>query len=334
MDEVGARVAFTPPLLLRIPSLSWVPRVRLGTFPTPVERVAAPPAGISPELWIKRDDLSGAPLGGNKVRALEFLLAGVGRGDEVVTVGGRGSTHALATAIYGRMLGARVHLVRWPQEMNGDARLVSARIATTGAVTHDARSAATAFVVATWLRLVRRARWIPAGGTSPLGTLGHVNAALELAEQVAARRMPPPARIVVPLGSGGTAAGLALGLAIAGLRTRVVCVGVVPRIVANRLRVLRLAASTARFMERATGMRFARPDTLRIEIDRTQYGGAYGRETAAGREAKEWLLRTHGVSADATYSAKALAAALSRRDPAAEGPTLFWLTYDARGVQR
>lgn len=334
MDEGGARIAFTPPLLLRIPSLSWVPRIRLGTFPTPVERVAAPAADLPAELWIKRDDLSGAPLGGNKVRALEFLLAGVRRGDEIVTIGGRGSTHALATALYGRTLGARVHVVRFPQEMNGDARFVSARIATTGAVMHDARTMATAFVVASWLRLVRHARWIPPGGTSALGALGHVNAALELAEQVAARRMPAPARIVVPLGSGGTAAGLALGLAIAGLRASVLCVAVVPRIVANRRRVLGLAASTARFMERATGMRFPRPDAARIEIDRTQYGGAYGRETAAGREAKEWLLRTHGVSADATYSAKALAAALARRDPAAQGPTLFWLTYDARGVRQ
>lgn len=334
MGEGGARIAFTPPLLLRIPSLSLVPRVRLGTFPTPVERVASPPAGISPELWIKRDDLSGAPLGGNKVRALEFLLAGVRRGDDVVTVGGRGSTHALATAIYGRTLGARVHVVRWRQEMNGDARLVSARLATTGAILHDARTAPGALVTATWLRLARRARWVPPGGTNALGTLGHVNAALELAEQLAARRMPPPARIVVPLGSGGTAAGLALGLAIAGLRCTLVCVSVVPRLVASRRRVLRLAAATARFMERSTGMRFPRPDPASVEIDREQYGGAYGRETRAGREAKEWLQRTHGVAADATYSAKALAAALARRDSAAQGPTLFWLTYDARGVQQ
>lgn len=334
MGEGGARIAFTPPLLLRIPSLASVPRVRLGTFPTPVERVSAPPAGLLPELWIKRDDLSGAPLGGNKVRALEFLLAGIGSGDEVVTVGGRGSTHALATATYGRTLGARVHVVRWRQEMNGDARLVSARIATTGALRHDARTAAGAIAIAAWLRLTRHARWIPPGGTSAVGMLGHVNAALELAEQVAARRMPPPARIVVPLGSGGTAAGLALGLAIAGLPCTVVCVSVVPRLLASRRRVLRLAASTARFMERATGMRFPRPDATRIEVDRRQYGGAYGRETRAAREAKEWLLRSHGVATDATYSAKALAAALARGDAAAHGPTLFWLTYDARGVQQ
>src|SRR5256885_1804915 len=54
--------------------------------------------------------------------------------------------------------------------------------------------------------------FVPLGGSTPLGTLGHVNAALELAEQVAAGALPEPAAVVVPLGSGGTAAGLLLGL--------------------------------------------------------------------------------------------------------------------------
>ena len=101
MNDGGGHDPFTLPLLLRYPSLSWVPRVRLGAFPTPVERVPRAPG----PLWIKRDDLSGTPLGGNKVRSLEFLLAGLGAGSEVVTSGARGSTHALATAVYGRALG-------------------------------------------------------------------------------------------------------------------------------------------------------------------------------------------------------------------------------------
>ena len=63
-------------------------------------------------------------------------------------------------------------------------------------------------------------RYIPLGGSTALGTLGHVNAALELADQVEAGELPLPGRVVVPLGSGGTAAGLALGFAMAGLDTR------------------------------------------------------------------------------------------------------------------
>ena len=374
MTDAGGQDPFTLPLLLRYPSLAWVPRVRLGAFPTPVERLPS----AQGELWIKRDDLSGTPLGGNKVRSLEFLLAGLGPGDEVVTTGARGSTHALATAVYGRALGARVTVVRWPQEMNAEAYQVAAAIrglasevrdarSTLGAIAlgarvtvvrwpqemnaeayqvaaairglatevRDARSTLGALALGSWLRLRRGARWIPPGGTSARGALGHVNAALELAEQVSAGRLPRPSRIVVPLGSGGTAAGLALGLAIAGMETTVCCAVVAPRIVANRRRVLSIAGKCARFIERGTGTSIARPDPERIVVDRTQYGGAYGRPTSAGKDAARWLLDAAGIAIDTTYSAKAFAAAMAsaaneRGREGSSGPTLFWLTYDAR----
>jgi len=326
MADPGTHAPFTLPLLLRHPALTWVPRISLGTFPTPVERVTTP-AG---ELWIKRDDLCGVSLGGNKVRALEFLLAGVSRGDDVLTVGARGSTHALATAVYGGGLGARVTVVRWRQEMNADAHAVARRIASTADETIDALTPVDAMLRVLLLRLRRRTRWVPAGGTSALGVLGHVNAALELAEQVTAGRLPAPERIVVPLGSGGTAAGLAVGLTMAGLKATLVCVSVAPRIVANKSRVLRVAHACARLIERTTGVRIARPDPSRIVVERGEYGGAYGRETERGREAVRWMRATHGVSLDATYSAKALAAVLGTPTP---GPTLFWLTYDARAAR-
>jgi D-cysteine desulfhydrase len=327
MTDAGGQAPFTLPLLLRFPSLAWVPRVRLGAFPTPVESVLTPVG----ELWIKRDDLSGTPLGGNKVRALEFLLAGVHQGDHVVTTGARGSTHALATAVYGRALGAKVTVIRWPQEMNAEAYQVAAGIRGIAAEVRDARTTLGALASAALIAIRRGARWVPPGGTSPRGALGHVNAALELAEQVSAGRLPAPARIVVPLGSGGTAAGLALGLAIAGMETTVVCTVVAPRIVANKRRVLGIAARCARFIEGGVGTKLPRPDPTRIVIDRSQYGGAYGRATAKGMEAARWLRDAGGISTDSTYSSKALAAAMlhAARGRAA-GPTLFWLTYDAR----
>src|SRR5262245_57844867 len=113
------------PLVRRFPGLARAPRVSLGTYPSPVESLAS----ISPSLWIKRDDLVGQPMGGNKLRALEFLLAGVARGDRIVTVGSAGSTHALAVATYGSALGARVLVGRWRQEMNATAGRVGRRLA-------------------------------------------------------------------------------------------------------------------------------------------------------------------------------------------------------------
>src|SRR5205814_9859959 len=115
------------PLLHRFPALASLPRAHLGQFPTPVEHVN----DIAPGLWVKREDLAGEPLGGNKLRALEFLLGGLRPGDRVTTVGAAGSTHVLATAVYARRLGARSIVYRWPQEMNDAAHRVAARIATT-----------------------------------------------------------------------------------------------------------------------------------------------------------------------------------------------------------
>ena len=71
------------PLVRRFPALERLSRAALGLFPTPVQEMSA----LAPGLWFKREDLTADPLGGNKVRALEFLLGGVRAGDRVVTVG-------------------------------------------------------------------------------------------------------------------------------------------------------------------------------------------------------------------------------------------------------
>lgn len=286
---------------------------------------------------MKRDDLVTEPLGGNKVRALEFLLGEVRAGNEVITVGGTGSTHALATAVYAGMLGARTRVYRWPQVMNDSARAVDELLRARATVI-DSSWVVPAYAKVVMRRLARarpgRPRtgssiiWIPAGGTTPLGILGHVDAALELAEQVEAGVLPPPARVVLPLGSGGTAAGLLLGFAVAGLQAEVVAVQVVPRMLANAARVRRLAERTRRLIARVTGESIAGVRLGPLRVDRGQYGGAYGREVASARHAAARFRDAHGgAMLDATYSAKAYAAALEIGDA---GPTVFWNTFDSR----
>ena len=320
----ASALSATLPLFRRFPALSRLPRAVLGRYPTPVVHAKA----LAPELWIKREDLAGDPLGGNKVRSLEFLLGGIEQGERVVTVGAFGSTHVLATATYAHRLGAQPLVYRWPQEMNVAAERIGQRIDAEVAEAPRSRSIAGAYLRATLARW-RGARWIPAGGSCPLGILGQVNAALEVADQVGARVLPPPARIVVPLGSGGTAAGLLLGLRIAGLDTEVVGVRVVPRIVANGRRVLGLAAGTARLIQRLTDQEVPLPVASALRVDHDQFGGAYGRATAAGEAALERCARATGLDVDPTYTAKALAAALAVAS-AGSGTTLFWLTFDGR----
>jgi 1-aminocyclopropane-1-carboxylate deaminase/D-cysteine desulfhydrase-like pyridoxal-dependent ACC family enzyme len=308
-------------LLGRYPRLAHsLARAELGVHETPVERWRL--GAVT--LLAKRDDLSAPAPGGNKVRALELLLAGVGPGQMLLTVGATGSTHALAVAEHGARLGARTQVITWPQETHPVAL---------------AEVTATRSVVAAYLRAAgRRARggvhWVPAGGSVPLGALGHVNAALELADQLAQGGIPVPDTLVVPLGSGGTAAGLLVGLALAGLSTRVVGVRVVPRIVGNRTRVLGLAARTRALLARLTGVALPPLDRSRLEIDEEAYGGAYGRATAAARAAADDLRDVGGPPLDATYSAKAFGVALARARRAPDEHVLFWLTFDGRWLAR
>src|SRR5919202_1158481 len=216
--------------------------------------------------------------------ALEFLLGGVRPGDEVFTIGGKGSTHVLTTAALAARLGATTRAIRWPHEMNPTSREVAARASLLCAALKTVPTPIHA-VVRSLIERRSRVHWVPFGGTSPLGMLGHVNAGLELAEQVARGELPAPTRVVVPLGSGGTAAGLALGLAVAGLDTTVAAVRVAPRIVTGRRRVLRLARATSSLIERITGERVARVTRERVEVVHEEYGGAYGRVLPAAVEA-------------------------------------------------
>jgi D-cysteine desulfhydrase len=149
--------------------------------------------------------------------------------------------------------------------------------------------------------------YVPIGGTSPLGMLGHIEAGRELAQQIRDGILPPPETIIVPMGTGGTAAGIAMGLGAEGIETTVTAVRVVPWIAAPPWRV--------RGLIRAMG----RP-AVPVRIDDAAYGGGYGKPLERGRQAA----REIGLALDDTYMAKAAAVAL-----AARGPALLWVTFNA-----
>jgi 1-aminocyclopropane-1-carboxylate deaminase/D-cysteine desulfhydrase-like pyridoxal-dependent ACC family enzyme len=313
-------------LVGRFPQLArTLAHVDLHVSETPVERWTVD--GVS--LLAKRDDLSAPLLGGNKVRALELLLAGLAPGDTLLTVGASGSTHALAVAEYARSLGAECEVITWPQETNAVSRATSVRLQSVARVT-SANSVPMAYLLAALRRSRRRVTWIPAGGSVALGAIGHVNAALELVAQLQRDHLPMPHTIVVPLGSGGTVAGILVGLALAKLKTDVIGVRVVPGVVANRWRVLRLARQTRALLSRLAQEELPRIDASHLEIEHGAYGGAYGRETSDGRAAASALRTGGGPRLDGTYSAKAFGVALDRARRMADERVLFWLTFDGR----
>jgi D-cysteine desulfhydrase len=322
---VSILFAHYPTLGERLP---WEP---LLSGPTPIE--LSP--GLADGVWVKRDDLTSRVYGGNKVRKLEFLLADArARGHRsLLTVGATGSNHVLATALFGRALGfAATHAVLFPQPAGADVARKERAFAE--AAVGAARVPGKLLVPfgAAWRAAIALARGqgrpylIGPGGSSPLGSLGYVAAGLELAAQVRAGECPAPSEIWVPVGSGGTAAGLLVGLRLAGLSARLHAVQVVERPWVSAGGVVRLARRIAALLvglgvDLPPRARRYRTDDLVLVTD--QLGPGYAHPTPASKDACARAADA-GLVLDTTYAGKTLAGLLAR--PAA-GPRLFWLTY-------
>jgi D-cysteine desulfhydrase len=246
-------------------------------LPTPVTR-------LDERLWVQRDDSTSTAYGGNKVRKLEFVLpVAARRGGPVLTAGGIGSHHVLAAAVHARRLGLEVEAVQFPQPMTSDVARTAAVLADLGGVRITRVPSPYLMPVALAARLAALARRSPyllwPGASTPLGCLGHVSAGLELVAAIAAAGEGEPDEVVVALGSGGSAVGLALGVALGGWTTAVVrAVRVADRIVTNRVALAPLVAGTRALLARASGVRPARP---RLTIDGRWFGPGYGHPTAA-----------------------------------------------------
>jgi len=165
---------------------------------------------------------------------------------------------------------------------------------------------------------------IPPGATCAAGNLGLVRAALELAAQVRTGRLPEPKRLYVALGSGGTTAGLAVGLGLAGLKTEVLAVATVERVLASRARLDGLMAELVALIGReAPGAPPIEPAPVRII--RSELGPGYGIATPASLAAVD-RISPYGVHLEAVYTGKAMAALLADGAGLDGGPTLFWQT--------
>jgi 1-aminocyclopropane-1-carboxylate deaminase/D-cysteine desulfhydrase-like pyridoxal-dependent ACC family enzyme len=293
----------------------------LGVWPTPLEQAPALGEAVGlAALWVKREDQSSPHYGGNKVRGLEFLLAGLARGTACATVGGTGSTHCLATAVHARRQGIYPVLAQFPQPPTPASQAVARVTAALATRVFVARSRATVplVMVRAWhhARRLGPSRWIAGGGAAAPAVVGHVLAALELGQQLDS----PPDAVVLPIGTGGTAAGVALGLAALGWRTRVIAVRVAPRVVANRWRAMRLATAARRLLA-SRGLTLPEPDPMAIV---NGLGRGYGYPTPAG-EAALALAAQHGFVLDSTYSAKAFAALQHVAGDARR--VIFWHTF-------
>ncbi len=327
-------MAFSAPR--RQPLYASHPHTRLARLPTPVHEAVLPGTG---RLLIKRDDVSGVPYGGNKVRKLEFLLgrAMAAGADAVITFGAAGSNHALATAIYAKLLGLRCHSMLVPQV---NARSICRNLLrgyAAGARLHPcANRRDTALCVAsvfreTYARSGRYPHVIPPGGSSPVGALGFVNAAFELADQVPEEGMPDV--IYLPSGTMGTCVGLLLGLRLRGLETRIEAVSVTTAPFSCMEKAKALFQATNRLLHAAD------PSLPLLAFPHHQFsfrkeflGAGYGIYTTDGVAAVRQAGAIAGIRLEGTYTGKAFAALLAdARRGALDGKrVLFWNTYNGR----
>lgn len=195
-------------------------KLHLAQTPTPLQPLNRLSESIGgPRIWVKRDDLTGCAIGGNKVRKLEFVLAqAIEKGaDTIITCGGVQSNHCRATAILGAQLGLKVHLILRGEEPEGQS---------SGNLFLDQLAGATIshYPVAEYKKLPALFRqWeqyysalgntpfsIPTGASNGTGAWGYVVCAKELADDFQEHQISP-SLIACATGSGGTQAGLTLG---------------------------------------------------------------------------------------------------------------------------
>lgn len=301
----------------RHPALAPHLQLPLGHWPTPLEPADRLREAIGgPRVWVKRDDCTGLAVGGNKTRKLEYLL-GDARSQGavgVVTFGALQSNHARQTAAACARAGLACDLILTRQVDRSDQHYLRS-----GNVLLDELLGATVHVVddgdAAFTRFAelfdeasadgRTLYGIVPGGSDPVGTLGYVDGALELAGQLDQAGLDPE-RLVVAASTGGTAAGLVLGFALAerDLPVEVACVYEPAQLTSDVVRGL--VAATASVLE------VEPPADERWSITDATLGPGYGIPTDACLEAIELLARTEGLLLDPVYSGKAMALLLDR----------------------
>lgn len=319
-----------------------LPYVSLGEFPTPIKKLDRLGQDLGLEnLFIKRDDLSGKVYGGNKIRKLEFVIGEALRvkAKEVMTFGGAGSNHALATAVSARKVGLRSISMLMPQH---NAEYVKRNLLMShycGAELHQYPNR-TMVSIGTHFEYIRHKLkygkvpfYIPMGGSSPLGIVGFINAAFELKEQITNSELPEPDRIYVAMGTAGTAVGLKIGVMVANLKSQIIPVRVIGEDFRSEAAVIKLFSETISFL-RDIDPSF--PD-LKISAQETGIvndflGEGYAIFTPEGMEAITLFKQQEGAKLDGTYTGKAAAALIhdARNQDLKEKVVLFWNTLNSR----
>ena len=284
--------------------------ISLGFYPTPLTKLKALTKFLAgPEIYIKRDDLTGLALGGNKTRKLEYLLgdAKSKNCDTIITAGAQQSNHCRQTAASSAFLGMECHLVlggEAPNDFNGNLlldKLFGASLHYCG----NLRKGEKIPEIVEQLKLNGKKPYIiPYGGSNSIGTLGFVSAVEELKLQMTAMGLHF-SHMVFASSSGGTQAGLMVGKALHNLDTKIIGIGIdkddIEGISLENY-IFNLANATAILLK--LKKEFSKNE---VDLNNNYLGEGYGIVSAAEKEAIDLLARLEGILLDPVYTAKAMA---------------------------
>jgi D-cysteine desulfhydrase family pyridoxal phosphate-dependent enzyme len=291
-------------------------RVPLAHLPTPLEEMEALTEELGgPTILMKRDDQTGLATGGNKARKLEYILADAKKkdADVIITWGGLQSNWCRQTAAGAAMLGIRAVLLLSrsddsPVVVDGNHLLDEIL----GAEIHILDPDDDPEVVAEEISAEERAAGqkpyvVSVGGSStggsmeePLGAMGYLTAFIETYEQ-ALERGREPDYLVVATGSGGTQAGLVVGAAVLGAKTKVIGISVSRSAESIRNNVARIATQTASSL--GLHLSFEAEDILAFD---DYVGEGYGKLTDGTVEAIRQVAQREGILLDPVYTGKAM----------------------------
>lgn len=322
----------THPLFHSHPELqrAWV---SLIPQPTPVARLERLGRELGhANLFVKREDLTAPGYGGNKVRNLEFLL-GLARAkgfEKVAMVAPLGSNFVAAAASQSARIGMRAEFFHFVPTQNDQLRRHFEYTRATGAALHVRRGRVVPAILKSSIDLGARLMAnetlrLPMGGSDEIGSLGHVNAALELALQIRDGELPEIDFLVVGAGTCGTVAGLLVGLRMAGLKTKVIGVRCVDRIVCNETRIASLANRLAKKLE--LGFRFRSSDVDLVHASSSHYA----RPLENSKELIAQVESLEQIVLDTTYTTKVIdfLKAWLKSDPfgTRKKNILYWHTF-------
>ncbi len=317
-----------PLLFEKYPDLEGkIPWMKLVPTQTPVKKLTKleDKLGIN-SLWVKCDDITSPLYGGNKSRKMEFIYADALNQNykKILTAGTIGSNQCVANAIFCDQLKLKPVAVMMDQPVSTFVRdnlLLDLYYKTEFYYPINAIPKTDDFY------------YMVVGCSNPLGTLGYIDAAFELKNQVDNGEIPEPDYIFVPTASAGTAAGLTLGIKLAGLKTNIHAIQVSYSRDCNFRAIRRLSNRTIKYIN-SFGNTISDITFEHLHYNEEYYGIDYGIPTPECIEAIKILKNGEDIILEPTYSGKTFAALLGfvhKNKPNIKNKTIiFWNTFNSR----